>query len=451
MFFTFYFSQDRHSCYLFDCGSPERFKCKFTDHDSYTSSILNITRQTYELNQWRDQSQHEYDLKSLLRSEEFKNLEKSITSDAASTKTSSNSFQNPPSKREFSHFLDNIDSIYTLSRNPFSSEHRCQHFQFPCKNSTECIAIYNVCDGITQCPDGSDEAKELKCPPSFVDDFPRPKIEPTYKPTSEKSRKGPADDVLTNPRMFEYPKAPELDLSPGRAFNGKFATGANEGFRYNPIPQSEYFNPGGSYLFPDTDYSRDLTPLFWPPVQAPPPPSANEMRDSLLRQEKINPEPLSQPLLRLSEFSKDKGHKDWSSLPQETPFDKTNSIQNSQFGLKTPIVSQPSSPVPTADPVTSAKSNNPISTSEHKPSSQFHSSALIISPEAIAVTHLRDSGSSGRDTNSAVIALTLGICITVMLVVLVGCRMKSIHRKIARRGGRSLAHDADYLVNGMYL
>jgi hypothetical protein len=36
-------------------------------------------------------------------------------------------------------------------------------------------------------------------------------------------------------------------------------------------------------------------------------------------------------------------------------------------------------------------------------------------------------------------------------VVLVGCRVRAVRRRL-RRGGKSLyAHDADYLVNGMYL
>lgn len=45
----------------------------------------------------------------------------------------------------------------------------------------------------------------------------------------------------------------------------------------------------------------------------------------------------------------------------------------------------------------------------------------------------------------------VGIIVTAALAVLVGCRATVIRRR-ARRGGKSqYAHDADFLVNGMYL
>lgn len=53
--------------------------------------------------------------------------------------------------------------------------------------------------------------------------------------------------------------------------------------------------------------------------------------------------------------------------------------------------------------------------------------------------------------NSAVIALVLGLFITVLLVVIVGFRIKSLKKRIQRRGRATLATDADYLINGMYL
>lgn len=41
----------------------------------------------------------------------------------------------------------------------------CTHFQFQCRTTRECIAVYNACDGIPQCGDGSDEGEDLGCPP----------------------------------------------------------------------------------------------------------------------------------------------------------------------------------------------------------------------------------------------------------------------------------------------
>lgn len=47
--------------------------------------------------------------------------------------------------------------------------------------------------------------------------------------------------------------------------------------------------------------------------------------------------------------------------------------------------------------------------------------------------------------------LFVGIIITAALAVLVGCRATVVRRR-TRRGGKSqYAHDADFLVNGMYL
>lgn len=59
---------------------------------------------------------------------------------------------------------------------------------------------------------------------------------------------------------------------------------------------------------------------------------------------------------------------------------------------------------------------------------------------------------SARGTHSALIAFMFGVAITGMLIVIVGLKMKSIRKKLVRRGRRrSLVHEADFLINGMHL
>ncbi|XP_073943379.1 uncharacterized protein [Choristoneura fumiferana] len=50
---------------------------------------------------------------------------------------------------------------------------------------------------------------------------------------------------------------------------------------------------------------------------------------------------------------------------------------------------------------------------------------------------------------AAVLLLVLGVLMTAALALLAGCRARASRRR--RRGKAPLAHDADYLVNGMYL
>lgn len=50
----------------------------------------------------------------------------------------------------------------------------------------------------------------------------------------------------------------------------------------------------------------------------------------------------------------------------------------------------------------------------------------------------------------AVISLTLGLIATAITAALIACRLRVVRRR-SRRGHGPYAHDADYLVNGMYL
>nr|CAI5841273.1 unnamed protein product [Callosobruchus analis] len=48
------------------------------------------------------------------------------------------------------------------------------------------------------------------------------------------------------------------------------------------------------------------------------------------------------------------------------------------------------------------------------------------------------------------LTLRIGLIITFIMAVMIVCRLRMVRRRI-RKGGKSYAHDADFLVNGMYL
>lgn len=50
-----------------------------------------------------------------------------------------------------------IDSIRLLSSDEIGCQRHCQERQFTCKNSTLCIPLSWVCDGVFDCPSQSDE------------------------------------------------------------------------------------------------------------------------------------------------------------------------------------------------------------------------------------------------------------------------------------------------------
>lgn len=74
-----------------------------------------------------------------------------------------------------------------------------------------------------------------------------------------------------------------------------------------------------------------------------------------------------------------------------------------------------------------------------------------LSIAALSTTHSRQIARRIPTTTLRVSFLFAGLCITGIMAVLVGCRLRVVRRRL-RRGGKSpYAHDADYLVNGMYL
>lgn len=64
----------------------------------------------------------------------------------------------------------------------------------------------------------------------------------------------------------------------------------------------------------------------------------------------------------------------------------------------------------------------------------------------------RDHDGQSERPGGAVLSLTLGLLITAALAILIGCRMRTVGRRARRLGGKTpYSHEADFLVNGMYL
>ncbi|EDW52499.1 uncharacterized protein LOC6612059 [Drosophila sechellia] len=145
-------------CYLFECGPPEDFRCKFTRHANYTSAVLNpqpkpvselVTTPRPQLPHIHSNnvSQQEWELSNLKLKPETR--DKPTVSTAAMVAPTSGTGtgvglgvgQSP---------------VYQSQSVPAA---HCGRFQFTC-HSGECIAVYNACDGIPQCEDGSDEGPE---------------------------------------------------------------------------------------------------------------------------------------------------------------------------------------------------------------------------------------------------------------------------------------------------
>lgn len=92
-----------------------------------------------------------------------------------------------------------------------------------------------------------------------------------------------------------------------------------------------------------------------------------------------------------------------------------------------------------------------------KPKSEKHAGIHHEKPEhypAVAAYKMVDNyepqDGVAETPSGAILSLTLGLIITCVMAVLIGCRLRVVRRRM-RKCGKSYAHDADYLVNGMYL
>uniref|UniRef100_A0A034WDU0 Low-density lipoprotein receptor-related protein 11 n=1 Tax=Bactrocera dorsalis TaxID=27457 RepID=A0A034WDU0_BACDO len=171
-------------CYLFECGPPENFHCKFTRHTNYTSAVLtvahNLNEKTTkapsatEMAGTKNFSQQEWELTRLkVKPETHDKMTSGAVGSGKVPADISTVYMVGMPVTATSRGNTNI--LATAAPEPMLGADRippmslafpqnvypphCGRFQFPC-HSGECIAVYNACDGIPQCEDGSDEGPE---------------------------------------------------------------------------------------------------------------------------------------------------------------------------------------------------------------------------------------------------------------------------------------------------
>ena len=93
--------------------------------------------------------------------------------------------------------------------------------------------------------------------------------------------------------------------------------------------------------------------------------------------------------------------------------------------------------------------DTPLDTDSNSPNLKSEEEAgpwnmKILNGDAVKVETLEDS------SQGPVLALSLGLAITLLMLIFVGCRLRTVKRRL--RKGRALnSNEADYLINGIYL
>ncbi|KAH9376071.1 hypothetical protein HPB48_007265 [Haemaphysalis longicornis] len=424
------------SCYLFDCGPPSHFLCLFTAHAYYTVSVLTVpSRNTAEA------PANSHSCVSPARRQTPDHL---LRDPSAVTQAPR------PAPTTSSPHQANRGQAETDQDEQTDSRH-CQHYQFRCQNSSECIAVYNVCDGIPQCQDGSDEAEDLKCPGAKIVEASSVVANPptTTLPTtadhakpgsttvvaSEQQNRVPVinspqpsltDDSPRHNPMADIGRMPRPGLGgshggfPALSHSSRLRWGDDAGSHNRPRPEyrdpyEEPFLGGGGEQAKYYDYGQSYpeSSRYW----------INDPDAQLYPM--VADDTFYQPVVEVA--------------PPPAPH------QGSSKHLSKHLQKPNAKPAKAA--ATSAASNH------HNERPVQFSRLHEVANMQVSFTQVEQGGRGAeQESGSAVLALTLGLCITGLLLVLVGCRLRLARHRLARRGGRSaLAHDADYLVNGMYL
>jgi hypothetical protein len=101
---------------------------------------------------------------------------------------------------------------------------------------------------------------------------------------------------------------------------------------------------------------------------------------------------------------------------------------------------------PESQSVTEVPKSKPAAAVDHLAGQNVQVQAHVAVPEADDLGSFIFTGGS----QGAIVALSLSLAITVILVLFLGCRLRTVKRRL-KRGRVLTSNEADYLINGMYL
>lgn len=456
------------SCYLFNCGPPEDFRCKFTAHSNFSSGVLALSRRLAELQDQERLAHHEQELANL----------RTTTSSTITTTVATTHAPAPPPRP--TQPLD-------VDRPPTG---RCSRYQFECRHGGECIAVYNACDGIVQCADGSDEAPELGCPTAPQPHGLLPAAAPaTYlrtttlpspllKPMQESMESGgsggdaliaadsgPLSDrwphrlTQAQPQLHRYSdKNLLLDGASSHIFShkGGLLQEQDGGAQFPPFEapwprrswSAQQAPPGMEGLAGERPWSGGAySHVDWPEPDPrrvwPVPPPRSEQDIPVYIPPKTMPEI---PMVYSSQQQtlRDSPKKGFELLKVNTetpPQTHNNDIDQREEVKPPPVESTTKIKVEDHKVVVTSKSTDSV---EKKPV-QTASAHQHYSPDTVS-----DHEGLSDHPPATLMLLVIGMGLSTLLMGLLICRERHSRRRL-RRGKSSFAHDADYLVNGMYL
>ncbi|XP_012266776.2 uncharacterized protein LOC105692274 [Athalia rosae] len=486
---VFVFEEKRPgSCYLFHCGPPDDFKCKFTSHSNYTSAVLttNInTQNTVELEQQIRRTQQDHDLESLRK------LADNVPAEYAAPEATPAAVTAAP-------------KVLVLSTTAIPIRPACSRNQFECRTSGDCIAIYNACDGVPQCADGSDEAAELGCP-TEKPSVPSPiaiqqplsapanslkyqqtiqhhkPYDPEYEHQEKNSRpwQPSAHQLIPQQERIPYPQQvvisqPQVNLGSQRyqweyqplyeQNKGTFNSINSFRGQNNMIPyeqeQSHIFNHkgpgvigedgvGGAYI----DQTRQYAAYY-------PPDRGNWQEGQPQQLPSISPtqlhkSPLLPKLLKpevTAETPPCKPEENQKKPPEAIDVANLSKSVEQENSINSKVTSKPAGTTNSQEK--DKAHHNTVQTDKphnHNEAKVFTGHLVEQKPNHLIMERLQNSNEDADlRPRGAVISLALGLTTTAMMAALIACRLRVVRRR-GRRGQGPYAHDADYLVNGMYL